>query len=270
MKIYIPSMARSGLKDIQSGPTSDMGPDLLERTMYVVPGEEVLLYRESLDALGRQSVGVIACPERGIARTRLAIGEHAHDSGAEMFCMLDDDIRFLVRKSEDGWQLRGTEPGDVSQMFAAVSHWLNCGYSHVGVSAREGNNIAGVGGKDLRNECTRTIRFLAYRTEDFLGVEHGRVDVMEDFDVNLQLIEQGKPNVSLFYWAQGQKMTNAPGGCSTYRSHEVHERSAHRLAELHPRHVKLRTKNNKTDADGFGTRTEVTIMWKQCYEENKK
>lgn len=270
MLIYIPSMSRSRRQDILSGPTADMDTPDLGRTHYVVPSDEVLLYRETLDELGMESVAVLACPERGIARTRLAIGEHARERGAKTFLMMDDDIRFLVRKSEESWHLRGTDKDDMAIMMQHVEWWLNRGYAHVGVSAREGNNHVGAGGMDLRNDCTRTIRFLAYRTEDFLGVEHGRVEVMEDFDVNLQLLEQGKPNTCLHWWAQGQKMTNAPGGCSVYRSHDVHERSAHRLRELHPRHVRLRQKKNKTDAYGFGTRTEVTIMWKQCYEESKK
>lgn len=270
MLIYIPSMARAVAKDIQSGPLRNMGKAALSRTMYVVPTEEVLVYRQALDRAGFDSVGVIACPERGIARTRLAIGEHARQKGATTFAMLDDDITFLVRKSEESWHLRNAAEEDVDQMLGDVERWLERGYAHVAVSAREGNNRMDKGGRDTNKECTRTLRFLAYRTDDFLGVEHCRVEVMEDFDVNLQLLEQGKPNVCLFWWAQGQKMTNAPGGCSTYRSHEVHERSAHRLAELHPRYVRLRQKQNKTDADGFGTRTEVTIMWKQCFEENKK
>lgn len=138
-------------------------------------------------------------------------------------------------------------------------------YAHVGVSAREGNNRAGEGDAPLLQENTRTYRVLAYQTDMFLSVEHGRVRVMEDFDVNLQLLRQGHKNACLFYWAQGQKMTNAPGGCSTWRTHEVHEESARRLAELHPGLVSLREKHNKTDADGFGTRTEVTIQWKRAY-----
>ena len=270
MLIYIPSMGRFRDYEIAAGPTTDMSPEALCRTRYVVPGDEVLLYRHSLDACGMQGVGVLACPDRGIAKTRLAIGEHASREGAVSFAMLDDDIGFLVRKEENSWQLRGAEKEDVDQMFAAVRYWLARGYAHVGVSAREGNNRVGPGGHGLKNDCTRTIRFLAYNTDAFLGVEHGRVEVMEDFDVNLQLLRQGKPNTCLHFWAQGQKMTNAPGGCSIYRSHEVQSRSAERLAQLHPKYVKLRQKQNKTDADGFGTRTEVTIMWKQCYEENKR
>ena len=157
----------------------------------------------------------------------------------------------------------------MKQLMQHISDHLDT-YDHVGVSAREGNNRIGVGGLDLRNDNTRTLRALAYRTDSFLGVVHGRVDVMEDFDVNLQILRGGGSNTSLHYWAQGQSMTNAPGGCSTYRTHEVHERSAEKLAELHPGLVRLRLKENKTDAGGFGTRKEVTIQWKKAYQEGQR
>jgi hypothetical protein len=183
--------------------------------------------------------------------------------------MLDDDIRFLVRRSPDTWQLRGTEPSEVAEMLGSVEWWLQQ-HEHVGVSAREGNNRIGTGDRTLRNDCTRTLRALAYQTEAFLSVEHCRVEVMEDFDVNLQILRQGGSNTCLHYWAQGQKQTNAPGGCSTYRTHEVHERSAEKLAELHPGLVSLREKKNKTDAGGFGTRKEVTIQWKKAHQEGQE
>ena len=65
-------------------------------------------------------------------------------------------------------------------------------------------------------------------------------------------------------------MTNEDGGCSEYRTHEFHEHSARRLAELHPGLVTLRQKSNKTDREGFGTRTEVTIQWKRAWQEGQR
>lgn len=265
--IYIPSMGRAEDIPYQS-PMLDMTQEVIDagyRVNYVVPPDEAERYREILAPW--ENTQVLECPESGIAKTRLWIGQHAGILGMPRFLMLDDDIRFLVRRSEETWQLRGTEGDEVVQCLQFVERMLGeGGFSHVGISAREGNNRFGEGGPDdLLNQNTRTLRALAYRTEDFLDMRHGRVEVMEDFDVNLQLLEASKPNCCVGYWAQGQKMTNAPGGCSTYRSHEVHERSAHRLAELHPGLVSLREKHNKTDSEGFGTRTEVTIQWKRAY-----
>ena len=257
MKIYIPSMSRYGM--IQDGPV----PLLPEthRPTLVVPESEV----ESYSLLWSESADIVGCPEKGIAATRRWIGEHAADAGEEKFLMLDDDVQFLIRRGPDTWRLRGTEGDEVFQMLLKVEQLLG-EHAHVGISAREGNNRLGEGSAlDVVAYNTRTLRALAYVTEDFLSVEHGRVEVMEDFDVNLQLLRKGRPNANIGYWAQGQRMTNAPGGCSTYRSHEVHERSAIRLAELHSDFVRTRQKRNKTDADGFGTRTEVTIQWKRAF-----
>lgn len=261
MRVFVPSMGRvSGIPD---GPMLDIPETTI--VCYVVPPDEAGDYRRVLAPWS--NAVVLSCPERGIAATRRWIGEWCRDAGVDRFLMLDDDIRFLVRRGWDTWRLRGTKPHEVVAMLDLVDHLLG-DHGHVGISAREGNNRLGEGEPtSVVAENTRTLRALAYRTDDFLSVEHGRVEVMEDFDVNLQLLRRGIPNCNIGYWAQGQKMTNAPGGCSLYRSHEVHERSAHRLAELHPGLVRLRQKENKTDREGFGTRTEVTISWKRAFSE---
>lgn len=263
MGVYIPSLGRSG--DVHAGPLADVSDPVIQHgweIRYVVPKEEQEAYENTTAPW--ENVKVLACDQKGIAKTRLWIGQDAQARGFTKFLMLDDDIRFLVRRSEDTWQLRGTEDDELARLLRTIEELLD-DYGHVGVSPREGNNRFGEGPAPLIAENTRTLRALAYRTEDFLRMQHGRVEVMEDFDVNLQLLRAGIPNCSIGYWAQGQKMTNAPGGCSTYRSHEVHEASAHRLAELHPGFVSLRQKQNKTDREGFGTRTEVTIQWKRAF-----
>ena len=118
----------------------------------------------------------------------------------------------------------------------------------------------------LVDHNTRTLRVLAYQTQAHVRCNHLRVSVMEDFDIALQLLEKGGSIAVSYWWAQGQRMTNESGGCSVYRSHEVHEDSARSLATLHPGLVSLRQKSNKTDRDGFGTRTEVTIQWKLAHK----
>lgn len=253
--LFIPSTHRSTPSDIAHGPVPHLSDAMRQCTAFVVPPDQYVEYRASVP----EDVEVLQCPEVGIAAVRHWIGRNVRN---DKFVMLDDDVHFLVRRGPDMWQMRKTEKSEVDDLFRTVENLLYR-YGHVGVSGREGNNRIGVGEPPLIAENTRTIRFLAYRTEDFLRAEHGRVRVMEDFDVNLQLLRRGVPNCSIHYWAQGQRMTNAPGGCSTYRSHEVHEQSAIRLAELHPGLVSLRQKQNKTGGD-FGTRTEVTIQWKRA------
>jgi hypothetical protein len=266
MKIYVPSKGRHSPEEIRRGPLADFSPRWLVQSVLVVPESEHEAYRSSLAETPFSGVDVLSPvgDVRGIAQTRHWIGKHAKFRDEKMFCMVDDDVRFVRRRSRDVTSLVPCEKSDVDDMWAHVN-WFLHHYAHVGVSARQGNNNMGPGTpQGLFEENTRTLRVLCYRTEEFLSVAHGRVDVMEDFDVNLQLIRAGHKNANLGFWSQDQKMTNAPGGCSTYRSHEVHEASAKKLAELHHPFVQLRQKQNKTGGE-FGSRTEVTIYWKKAF-----
>ena len=200
----------------------------------------------------------------GIADTRLRIGRFADAVNCSAFVMMDDDIKILCRAGVSDWRLKSSTPEQTGHMLRTVESLLKT-HSHVGVSAREGNNRIGVGRPDtLFDVNTRTMRCVAWRTSDFLAQEHCRVPVMEDFDVSLQALRSGLSNACVYYWAQGQSHTNAPGGCSTFRTLELHNRSAERLHELHPEFTRLRDKQNKTTSGGLGTRREVTISWKKA------
>lgn len=271
MLIYIPSHMRATEANIRMGPLLQMTKEWQERTAYVVPcgqGEE---YRQLLQSqMDIRHVRIEETPEglKGIADTRRWIAEDARARGEGRLVMMDDDVGFLVRKGDDDWRLEGQTPEQVSHMLGIMDQLLE-DHAMVGISSREGNNRSGVGGPVDENMVavnTRIMRVFGIDVEKWLAMEHGRVEVMEDFDLTLQLLRAGYSNANLFYWANGQRMTNMPGGCSTYRSREVQDRSARRLQELHgDRLVRLRQKTNKTDAEGLGTRTEVTIMWKKAF-----
>lgn len=265
IRVYVPSLGRADQR-LLKGPAMQF-PNTVE-VYYVVPVKELGSYARALTEYGVPA-RLLACPEKGIAMTRLWIGKHAHADGLTKFLMCDDDVGFLVRQAPDHFRLIGTGVSNTLEMLDWIEEKLEK-YQHVAISPREGNNRAGNGGTELVGENTRTLRALAYQTHAFLACEHGRVPVMEDFDVNLQILLSGGQNIVSFYWAQGQRMTNEDGGCSTYRSHELHEASAKKLAMLHPGFVSLREKKNKTDADGFGTRTEVTIQWKAAHKEGQR
>lgn len=273
MRIFIPSAGRSASENIQAGPVMDAPSDLRHMFTYVVPAAQAHDYMTTLENTGLFHQGVEVIPHNltGIAPVRKFIGEFVHDCGnGNKFMMLDDDIRFIRREDYNGTTLRKLEQGEFAAMVSLVSELLE-DYGHVGISARQGNNRMGVGGpRELVRENTRTMRALAYRATDFLKAQHCRIPVMEDFDTNLQLLRMGIPNANIGFYSQDQKMTNASGGCSEWRTHEVHEASAMKLAAMHEGFVSLRQKQNKTDKDGFGTRTEVTIQWKKAYASSNQ
>ena len=148
---------------------------------------------------------------------------------------------------------------------------MDMGYGHVGISDRNGNNRAeGKTIEELVGENQRYIRVLAYDLDQCNGkAEHGRVEVMEDFDIALQLLQNGVPCAVSFYYAQGQVQSNAPGGCSTYRTQEVQAEAAEQMKVLHPEFVRVVEKETKT-AWGWGSRKDVVISWKQAYEASQR
>lgn len=268
MHLYVPSLGRTQSHQIAQGPLVRLPQAMQDHVWLVVPAGEGDAYLEAMVREDMPWVVVVETPPEivGIGPTRHWIGQHAEQEGADKFVMMDDDIDFLVRRSPEHWQLEAQTPEQTLDMFAAIEHYL-CAHASVGISSREGNNQCGVGGPDdpnMVNVATRVMRFFGCRTRDWLEMEHGRVTVMEDFDLQLQLLRAGRSNCCLSYWANGQKQTNSPGGCSTYRDRETQDASARRLAELHPGFVRLRQKENKTDREGLGTRTEVVIAWKKA------
>jgi ribosomal protein S17E len=266
LPIYIPSMGRAGalFEKISTLSFIRTGAEL------VVPPEEAQRYRNALFNSSREDVVVLECPEKGIAKVRHWIGLLAKRRKQPKFAMIDDDLNFAVRISEENNKLRPQVRKDTDEMLAWVETALS-DYAHVGVSPRDAAKTETVafGPVPLTLLNKRTLRFLAYRTDDFLSVEHGRVEVMEDFDVNLQLIRSGRPNIQSYWWTNDQRQTGSPGGCASYRSLQVQDESARKLAEMHAPFVTLRFKENKgavvKSAREMQKRTEVTIYWEKAY-----
>lgn len=267
MRVYIPSMGRAANIG-RIGTTHDFLMD--HGSVYVVPPDEVDAYKRALNNAGGHHT-VIGCKEQGIAAVRHWIGKEARRRGENKFCMMDDDLMFAVRQTTDDWHLRKCNDDDVRGMLEWIDRSLN-GYAHASVSPRMVNVGEFKDGCNALNgikENSRTLRVLAYQTDAFPKMKHGRVPVMEDFDVNLQLLEAGLKNVQSFYWSNDQRGTGEKGGCSSYRTLEEHNKAAVKLHELHPGFVKLREKENKTGAAELRKRLEVTIQWGKAWESSQ-
>lgn len=198
------------------------------------------------------------------------IGMTMLDKGINKFCLIDDDLVFLIRISPDHFSMRNQEEQDTEDMFQYIETLLDK-YAHGAISPREGNNRVGDGDREeLNRENTRAMRFHFFRTHEYALMEHSRLTDVEDFDFTLQMLRRGYKNVVPYWYGQGQAKTQSPGGCSIYRDNAMHDEQVRKLQSFHPDFVRLRHKQNKTDADGFGSRTEVTIQWKAAYESSKR
>lgn len=198
-----------------------------------------------------------------IAPTRQWILDNVGDD--PNLCMLDDDLCFYARRTDDPTKLRELQPGELQAAFRQMDRQLLT-IPHVGFAAREGANRCTL--QLMHN--TRIMRVLGYnRTilkKEF--ITFGRLPVMEDFDVALRLLRAGHRNLILNHFAHNQAGSGKEGGCSHFRTKELHAECAQRLAELHPGFVRVVKKVTK-GAWGGGERTDVQVSWKAAYNSSK-
>jgi len=242
--------------------------NIMKDVILAVHDKEYTMYsghvsRAWLDA----GLKIVAFEYETFPEKKVMIAEYAKFLGVDKIVIADDDLQLLMRIQDDDWRMRNQTPDDVANMFAYIDYLLDS-YDHGALSPREGNNRKGEGARDQLNvNNTRAMRFHFFKTEAYLSCDHGVFKDVEDFDVTLQLLTRGLPNVVTYWYASGQAKTNYRGGCSLYRTNTLHDIEARRLQAKFPQYVSLRLKSNKADKEGFGTRTECTIQWKRAYEE---
>lgn len=280
--IYIPSRGRHDYRYMKERTLKFIPPGWRPKTHLVVREDEEDLYYRALVRLGMDNVKIVVVPKRdkieGIAKKREWIGQHAREQGQPYFMMMDDDLRFFRRVATNDTKLQYFDDKglDFGMMMGYVERLLKKDTRLedgskvrafiVGVGLREGNNRHGEGDfEDLTRWNTRLCRAWAVDTEVFLGLKHGRLSGMGDFDVFLQTMRQGYDIASVDYWCHDQDSTQAKGGCSVWRTHETHEASVKALAAMHEGFVTLRQKANKGGGE-FGSRLEVTVQWKKARE----
>ncbi len=205
---------------------------------------------------------VTATRVKGIARTRQWIlTTLARKYNVRYVIMLDDDMWFFKRPNMQQPKLVKCS-ADLPILW--MSKMLNRDYAHVGISARQGNNHV----DQPFVKSTRSMNVYGYDTNVLNNerIKFGRVPVMEDFDLTLQLLRLGYPNAVAYKYAWNQAdQSNAQGGCSGYRTHELQKSAAHRLAELHPDYVRVVRKKSKWP--GMEDRYDVRIQWRKAIKD---
>ena len=245
MEVFIPTLGRRNVQETWN----NLPVYLRGFTRFVVDESEATQF---------QGLPCVILPPgcKGIG----AVRQHIIDISKGAVLMLDDDLRFASRRSDDPTKFEDAADESIvlafGQMFGLLTR-----YALVGMSTREGGN------RDTSLEVynTRILRVLGYRADILKreGIRFDRVPVMEDFDVALQLLERGYENVRVNWMVQDQRGSNLAGGCSTYRTMAVQAEAAHALHALHPDVVTVVEKETKT-AWGGQKRTDVRIQWKMA------
>lgn len=180
--------------------------------------------------------------------------------------IMDDDLSFFYREKGDPKHLHKMTEEKMEYMFMDMHAALLMGYPMVGISAREGNNRVEQRGVEI----ARSMRIFGLDLDVVrkVGARFDRTKTKEDMDMTLQLLRAGYKNFVYYDYANDHVSSNAPGGCALYRTLELMEQDAHRLAELHPGFVKVVKKQTKTSWNGL-ERTDVIVQWKKAYASSQ-
>jgi TET-Associated Glycosyltransferase len=259
MHIYVPSLNRPEWI-IKHGTLSKLPEYLWPQISIVVnTKQQAKEYRQYVP----KRIDIVVSNVSRIAPTRMFIGKFAYDKGEKIVAMFDDDLKFYKRyQKDDMWRLQIMESDTYATMLEEMEKYLKK-YNIVGISARQGNNRQPLNYK--RNQ--RIVRAWAIRTKDLIEVNINDT-VMDDFDLMLQLLEQGKPNLCIYKYAQDQRGHHAvTGGTATYRTLDSQEEAAKILKDRHPQFVDL--VKRKYTSGGFKERLEVLIHWEKAYKYGK-
>lgn len=238
--------------------------------------EEVRRYRNQVLSIieGRIDFSVAHVPQAydGISHTRKWImTELAAQRNERYVLMLDDDEDFCYRpKMSDPALETIKDLNRFEEMLQLLERWLTEGFVHVGLAARQGSNH--FLGPEPYRDVARMMNSYAYDTHALkeLNVKLGRIPVMEDFDLTLQLLRMGYPNRVSYQFVWNQRGSGAEGGCSSYRTSEMQMKAAHLLKEYHPEYVTLVTKTAGSVWKDMEEREDVIVQWAKAYEDGKR
>jgi hypothetical protein len=234
-------------------------------TKFVVQAHEF----EEMDS---RYLGKVLCLPKEINRiapTREWIFNKFKDCDHMVF---DDDLDFVVKEPNEGgetkWKSRKFTEQDFDDAFNLMNAWIDEGIAYGGLLPAW--VIPDVKQWPVR-ENQRIMTNVFYSGKKIpRDIQWNRVVAAEDFDVNLQLLSRGfKNRISAKYMVTCSE-TNAAGGCSTWRTLEVHNEAQRRLAELWPDFIAVREKKVTSGPWKGQIKLATTIQHKKAYESSQK
>ena len=253
-----------------------------KRALLVIHASE----KEAFDKLGYPN---IVCPNQGpppdmsqahlhgIAPTRQWIAERSTDI---KYAVLDDDIRefvFTARPSErNNYRLVNTpisqltlEPGFedyFDEMMDMLDKWLD-EFVTVGLEVTWNPPF-----EDDYKDCWRqtTNHFYNGRTLPLEHIDFPAFTCAQDYSTLLELLVNGYPNRASLRYRVRPELTQAKGGCESYRTLETHNNAMIKLQKTYPEFVTLKEKVAKGGKWGGMVKLAATIQWKKAYKSSQK
>ena len=255
MKICIPTYKRTDnqitLKSI---------PDHLLKETYLICNK----FEEN--ELKKYNVNIFSIPDsiKGIGNVRQFVLDN-NNFNCDEILFLDDDLSFL-RRIDNTIKLKKIEKENFNELYTWFKKQLN-NFGIAGLSMQAGNNR--YSGDHIYFGRIFSVYALKISTLKKHNIRFDEMEVMEDFNVVLDLLRYGYKTIINTKFAHTQKASNQKGGCSeSGRTNEVQKKSALYLAEKHSPFVNVVKKNSKNWI-GMEERYDVKIFWKKAYEKGR-
>lgn len=265
MKIIIPTRGRVGKQITYAG----LSAALRKITVIVCPEKEVRYHQSN-----HPQCTVVAQPDPEwlIYQKRRWIMENAKKVfGTDKLVMLDDDLRFCLRREDDPKKFLTATPVQTERAFKELEEQLSPATPHAGFAAR-GGGISAAAQRGGWQQAKRMMYVLGYHVPTVMkNCDPFRIETREDMDVSLQLLRKGLPNVVNYSFVVDQKF-GSPGGASLERDFERANRDAERLAELHPGFVRVVQKADigRGLSEAARTRLEVVVQWQKALQSGQQ
>ena len=253
-QLYIPTYKRQSSQLTFDGLPSKWK----DKTILVVHPEEV-----------HKDYPTLSCPIQGtgIAPVRKWIAEHGQ---GKRYAVIDDDISFIYtrRENEEGSSNRKLTDDEFDNMMSEMNYWIDEGFIHVGCDAAWNPPTRDKDYKVNSRICGNVFydgTKLPIEKIDWTGLK-----IAEDYYVTLQLLTMGYQNkISLKYRVDPHE-TQSKGGCSTFRSLDVHNDAMKQLQQKFPSFVKLKEKVAKNSGEWSNkVKLAAVIQWKKAYQSSQ-
>jgi hypothetical protein len=180
------------------------------------------------------------------------------------FHVLVDDDTFMWRREEPtSSSLRKLTPDDAVNLFARMEVAMQEGYVHGATGTRFMNYSQPL---VSYNKWSVMPHFFDASILHKEGFDFRDLVTFQDAHMVLSLLELGYMNIVLNEYCSEQ-ISNAPGGCALYRTHQLHKENAEKFVELHPGVSSLKTKKFHTHKDMVleGEYVAVRVSWRKAF-----
>jgi hypothetical protein len=169
--------------------------------------------------------------------------------------MVDDDLaNWGVRISPDAGRYMRAKDDDILDAFKRLEQHLEV-YAHAGLGPRFFANT-----KRNFEFNAKMVRVLGYRADIIRSHRLKFAPLVEDTDMTIQLFRAGYASVTDYGCVHDQVLDNAPGGCSEYRTIDMHNQITRLVACYHNDFIDVVEKKAGPQWGG-ASRLETRVKW---------